>query len=304
MHALYGFFQSENDDIVRGEKELFYSIDKTYELYIWMLQLVVELKECAWQVTEERKHKRLPTADDLNPNTKFINNKFIEVLQNNAELHDKVVKYKVNWQPRFELIRRLLGKFTQGEEYQKYMATPGKSFADDKNIVLALIEEYIAPDEDLREKMEEDSIYFADDWVVTIGALARTVELFNENSDEGQRLLATYKDAEDDAKFTKELFRKTILSSKAYEELIVSKVKNWEIERLAAMDVLLIKMAIAEILNFSSIPVKVSLNEYIELSKIYSTPQSKAFVNGLLDKIVGEMKEKGEIKKAGRGLIE
>ncbi len=304
LHSLYAFFQSHSHDVAKGEKELFYSIDKSYELYIWLLQFLVEVKECAWQVAEERKHKRLPSANDLNPSTKFIDNKILALLQENKELHGKVVKLKVNWQPRYELVRRLFTKFTQGDEYQKYMATPGQNFKADRDIVVDLIEEYMASDEDLREKMEEDSIYFADDWVVGITSLVRTVDMFNEESADNAHLLDVFKDAEDDSKYTRDLFRKTIMSSDDNEALIKSKVKNWEIERLATIDVLLIKMAITEIVNFPSIPVKVSMNEYIELSKIYSTPQSKAFVNGLLDKIVANLKEKGSVNKAGRGLIE
>lgn len=304
MHALYAFFQSDSNELGRGERELFFSIDKSHELYIWMLQLLVEVKECAWQISEERKHKRLPTADDLNPNTKFIQNKVLELLQSTNELNDKSLKLKVNWQPRYEMVRRLFTKFTQGEEYQKYMATPGRSFEEDKNLVLALIEEYIASDEDLREKMEEDSLYYTDDWVVTIGALVRTIEAYTENSTPQQRILGVFKDADEDSKFARDLYRKTITNSKDLEEKIMANVKNWEIERLAAMDLLLMKMAVAEIINFPSIPVKVSLNEYIELSKVYSTPQSKSFVNGLLDKIVADLKQNDGIKKTGRGLIE
>ena len=304
LHALYAFFQSQNTDIAKGERELFFSMDKSYELYIWMLQLLVEVKECAWQTLEERKQKRLPTPEDLNPNTKFVDNKFIALLQENVDLHDKANRLKVNWQPRYELVRRLFTKFAAGDEFQKYMASPTSSLKEDKELIIAFIEEYIAPDEDLRETVEEDSIYFTDDWVVTINALIRTVELFTDESNHYQKILSLYKDPEDDAKYARDLFRKTVITSGENEQLIVSKVKNWEIERLATIDLLLIKMAIAEIVGFQNIPIKVSMNEYIELSKIYSTPQSKSFVNGLLDKIVAELKEKGQIIKTGRGLIE
>lgn len=304
LHALYAFFQSHNEDIIRGEKELFHSIDKSYEMYISMLQLLVELKETAWQVIEERKQKRLPTKEDLNPNTKFIENTLLVMLQENRDLHSAANKFKVNWQPRQDLMRRLFLKFSQGDEYLKYMATEGRSFKEDRELLAALIEEYIAPDEDLRDIVEEDSIYFSDDWVVTINAMVRTLDLFNEGSTEGQRILSLYKDPEDDAKYAKDLFRKTIVQSEENDKLIVEKVKNWEIERLATIDLLLIKMAIAEITSFQNIPIKVSMNEYIELSKIYSTPQSKSFVNGLLDKIIADLKSQGKIVKTGRGLIE
>lgn len=304
LHALYAFFQSHNDDIIRGEKELFHSIDKSYEMYISMLQLLVELKETAWQVIEERKQKRLPTKEDLNPNTKFIENQLLVMLQENINLSSAANKFKINWQTRHDLVRRLFLKFSQGNEYLKYMATESRSFKEDKELLVALIEEYIAPDEDLRDMVEEDSIYFSDDWVVTINAMIRTLDLFNENSVEGQRILSLYKDPEDDAKYAKDLFRKSIMQSEENDKLIVEKVKNWEIERLATIDLLLIKMAIAEITTFQNIPIKVSMNEYIELSKIYSTPQSKSFVNGLLDKIVADLKAQGKIVKTGRGLIE
>lgn len=304
LHALYAFFTSENDDVARGERELFNSIDKAYELYIWMLRLLIEIKEAAWQQAEDRKKKRLPKPEDLNPNTKFIDNKFLALLQANKELLAKAEKLHVNWSDRADLVKKVWTEISYSEDYGNYMASPAGDLESDKSLIIKLLEGVIAHNDLLRDQMEEESIYFADDWVVTINAMVRTVDLFTEDSDANQHILQTFKDPESDTVFAKDLFRKTILNSKAAEALIMERVKNWEFDRLASIDVLLIKMGVTELLNFESIPIKVTINEYIELSKTYSTPQSKGFVNGILDKIVIDLKKENKIVKTGRGLIE
>lgn len=303
MQALYAFFQSDKQDINKGEREMLNSIEKMYDLYIYLLLMIIEIRDIAKNITEDAKSKRLPTKEDLNPNIKFIENKFIAQLSNNVQLNKQATNKKINWQGELELIRKIFLEIRAGEEYQKYMSSAESSFKEDRDFVAEIFKKYIAEFELLENFFEERSIYWVDDMRLVSAMVVKTIQGWDESKGENNLLMPLFKD-EDDRQYAIDLYRKTILDNAENEKLIADKTTNWEVERIAMMDVLLMKMALTEIAHFSSIPVKVTLNEFIEISKLYSSPQSKGFINGILDKLVLDLKKENKIKKSGRGLME
>jgi len=306
MQALYAYAQTDNADLVTGEKELIRSIEKLYELFIYQLSFIIEIFEFGERRIEESKLKFLPTQEDLNPNTKFINNKFIKTIRENAEYRMHVNKLKISWHEEEEMIRTIYNKFRNGKEYQTYMDSEDSSFKADKDIVIKLFKKYITTHSNFVSYCEEKNIYWANDFPVSTVYLIKSLKAINE----GSHPLSPFpnfhnqEDQSEDYKFIKELFRKTILMGKDYDQMISDKAKNWELERIALMDMILLKMALTEFVELSNIPVKVSFNEYIEISKEFSTPKSKTFINGILDKLIIELTANGKIKKTGRGLVE
>lgn len=304
MQALYGFFQSDTRDLARSEKELFSGIDKIYDLYVYQLSLLLELQHVAGVLLEDAKEKHLPTQAELNPNKKFIENKFIKQLSENIHLKREMNNRKVSWNNEFELVKKVFNTIKASETYQKYMAETDDSYKADKSFIAEVFKEFIADFELVNHLYEEKSLHWGDDIYLVNPMVVKTIESFKEDSNPDQDLFPLYKDREDDMEFVKDLFRQTAIRNEDNEKLIGDKTKNWEVERIALMDVLLMKMAITEVLHFSNIPVKVSLNEYIEISKMYSTPKSKIFINGILDKLIADFKKDNMLNKMGRGLME
>jgi transcription antitermination protein NusB len=302
MKALYAFFQSNNADVRAGEKELFHSIDKVYELYLHYLSFLVSLKDFVEGSIEERKLKHLPTEEDLNPKLNFVKNSVIRALEQSADFQQLLNRNKINWIGFDETLRKVYFSFRNDLEYRKYLELKSPLVEDDKNILQYLLEEFVFKSEQIEQLFEERSIYWLDDIELMQKGVLKTIRSFKENQPiQFQPLL---KDPEEEKSFASELFRKTILHNHAYETEIAGKAQNWESERVAKMDMILMKMAICELTEFTQIPVKVTLDEYIELSKAYSSPQSKTFINGILDKLVIEYKKNNRIRKTGRGLLE
>ena len=304
LQALYAYFNSKNDDYVKGEKELFFSLNKMYDMYLLYLLLFDELVTVAQNRIEDGKQKRLPSEEDLNPNTKFIDNSVFKLLSENRELKAKAEQRKVNWVKEEDAVRKLFKEVRESKEYQAYMSTRESSFEEDKAFAIKLFKKIIANFEFIHHIFEENSIYWVDDIDLVCSMVLKTIKQFNEKSDEYEEILTLFKLDDDEEEFAKVLFRRTIVSDEIHTKLIEERTKNWEVDRIASMDILLMKMALTEAKEFSEIPVKVTMNEYIELSKFYSTPKSNTFINGILDKIFAEMKSLGEIVKIGRGLME
>lgn len=300
MQMLYSYYQHENADMAAFEKELFKSLDKVYSLYLTILALFTDLHHTAYLVIDENKNKRLPSPEDLNPNLKFVNNALLVALTESPTLKKELERQKISWQSDFDLVRKLFTEIRNSEDYKTYMASGETTVKEDREFLVNLILNHLGEHDLLNHLFEDKNIHWADDTFLAFNSVIRTFETF-----EGKFvLLPLLKDEEDDTKFVSSLFRKTIQYNSSYEELIKNHTKNWEMDRIASMDMLLMKMAIAEILHIPSVPVKVSLNEYIDISKEYSTPNSKTFVNGVLDKIIAELKRDNKIEKAGRGLQE
>lgn len=303
MQALYAYFQSHNHEVAIGEKELLKSINKLYDLYIYILLLVMEVFEFAEHRMEENKLKRLPTQEDLNPNTRFVDNTVAKMLMDSPYLKREIEARKLSWADEKELIRKIFRDIREDEHYEDYMNAPSTDFEKDKQMVIRVFKHHIAGHEHLHFLYEEHSIFWASDLDVVNTAVLKTLQGLKEGDDLNW-LLPLYKDVEDDRKFVIDLYRKTIVHSEEYSQLIETKTKNWEMDRIAVLDILLMKMAVSELLNFSSIPTKVTLNEYIEISKDFSTPKSKIFINGILDQLLADFKRENKLDKAGRGLME
>ncbi len=304
FHALYAYFQRSKDSMEKGEKELFFSIGKMREMYIHLMLLFVELAHYARLRNEENKKKRLPTDEDLNPNTRFVNNRLIAVLEQNAALRSAAEKEKITWADQGELIKKIYLMLTETEEFQTYMKSDSDSFDADKQAVVTLFKRHAINFEPLQNYFDDKSIFWTDDLDLSSSMAIKTFKMMNETGGENQAILNLYKDPADEIEFVRTLYRKTILQSEENEELIKTKAENWDMERIAMVDMILMKMAVTEAREFSQIPIKVTLNEYIEIAKFYSTPKSNTFINGILDKLFAELKSEGKIVKIGRGLIE
>lgn len=304
MKTLYAYFQSKNNQVVIGEKELFHSIDKVYEVYLYYMALMPEIKHFAEGFLFDRSQKMLPTDEDLNPKLNFVNNRIILAISDNSELSQRCTKHKISWDGHEEMIKKLYYNFKDDVQFRTYLEAEITGFNEDKEIIMHLMETYIFPSESLQEFFEERSIYWLDDIQVMQTGILKTIKGIKQENTEPFKLQPLHKEAELDRKFASDLFRLTILKGDEFEKEIANRTQNWEIDRVAKMDVILMKMALCELTEFTTIPVKVTLDEYIELSKDYSSPQSKTFINGILDKIVIDFKKDKRIAKAGRGLVE
>lgn len=300
MQMLYSYYQQDKPNVLFYEKELFKSMDKIYDLYIYVLVLFSDIHHVAHLISEENKNKRLPTKEDLDPNNRFLENTILVSLSHSSALKTEVLNRKISWQNDFDLVRKLFLELRSTDLYKNYMSSETHSVKEEKQFLISVATEFLYEHDILNHNFEEKNIHWADDTFGAFSMIARTFENFNGVF----KLIPLYKDAEDDTKFISTLFLKTIAGDKEYEHLIDEKTKNWELDRIASMDVLLMKMAITEFLHINNVPVKVSLNEYIDISKEYSTPNSRTFINGILDKIIVDLKRDNKIQKTGRGLME
>ncbi|MFT7615158.1 MAG: N utilization substance protein B [Parvicellaceae bacterium] len=303
LQALYAFYRSEDQNYSLGEKELFFGIDKIYEMYIYYLLLFNEVRTFGEFRIEENKKKLLPTEADLNPNMRFVNNKIFLLLAGNKELKKASNDYRVNWVGEQDLIKKLYYLITADEVYIDYMASETVSEELEKAFALKIFKKVIANCELVHHYFEERSIYWNDDIDFTCSMILKTIKTFDEKSNEYSNILSLYKDESDEREFARTLFRKAVKNDDENQKIIQKFSQNWEIDRIAQMDMLLMKIAITEACEFETIPLKVTLNEYIDISKFYSTPKSNGFINGILDKAFDSMQAAGTIKKVGRGLV-
>ena len=301
MQSVYAILQSHNDDIIREEKFLKHSILKMFDLYVLNLQLIVEVQKLAAKKMVLSKKKILATTLDLKPNTKFIDNKVIAAIAQSVSVEGYIELNGLNnWEENNEYVKIIFEELLKSDLYKNYLASDEDSFKLDKAFIIGFFKEIIAPNEKLAEYYEDtliswvDDIPFVNTWVVKTLSKQKANGLFVLGS--------LYKD-KDDEDFVSDLFRKTVLKQAEYEKDIAEKTPNWETDRIAEIDMILIKMSITEFINFPSIPTRVTINEYIEISKDYSTAKSSYFINGVLDKISKEFVANKKIVKIGRGLL-
>lgn len=280
------------------------SIDDVYEMYIRMLALLSEITEYTEIDAIERANKHFPTAEDLNPNKKLLHNNFIVLLQKNPEFQAAVNKYQVNWNADPEFIKTVYNKLKSAPEYTAYLNDDKEGLEESKEIIKFIFRKIILKSQNIIQAFEDKFINWSVDKEVMQGMVAKTIKNFVNEDPFKNKLTPISADWKEDAKFVEDLFVHTLKNDSKYQEMIADRTKNWESERIALMDTILMKMAICELLNFPSIPVKVTINEYLDLSKDYSTPKSNSFINGILDKILGDLKRTNSIHKIGRGLIE
>ncbi|MBU0489150.1 MAG: transcription antitermination factor NusB [Bacteroidetes bacterium] len=301
LQALYTFVVGGVGDLAKGEAHLNKSINRLHELFTWNAALLMGMKQIAEQHIDISRNKHLPTEKDLNPNLRFVENPILVALENDRELKTAINNYHVSWTNDQDITKKLFQEFKKTSEYEAYMNKPTCSFTDHRNIMVFLFHEILEPSPMIEDYFEEMDIHWSEDIYFIQMLIGRALESFNESNVSIMQPL--FKD-EDDHKFMINLFRKAVINYDKNRELIAVKAANWEIDRIAVVDYMLMNLAIVEFIEFPSIPIKVTLNEYIEISKGFSSPKSKSFINGILDKIVSEFVEQKLIKKTGRGLVE
>jgi len=302
MQSIYAMMQSTSDDLVKEEKFLNYSIFKIYDLYVLMLSLLVEVKDLAEKHQEITKKKHLATKSDKNPNKKFIEHPFLVKLKSNTSLADYIKTQKLkNWKDDSEYVRLLWDAIKESDIYINYINdTEPKSPKEEQKFIVELYKNIIAPSDKLFDYFESHNITWVDDIPFVNTWIVKNIKKINEHTRFDKNTL--YKDA-DDEEFGVELFRKTALHHHKFTEDIDAKTPNWDTDRIADIDLILIKMALVEFVHFPSIPTRVSINEYLEIAKDYSTAKSSFFINGVLDKLLKDYTSSKKIKKIGRGLL-
>lgn len=302
MQALYTWYQSEDKNIGTSVNEIFRGTERTYDLYLSLLQILPELAE------EERKYYA-----DLQPRfipknepvlSKLANNHFVIWLTTFSDFNDALKKRKISWQKDVELIGKVFYQLRNTPEYKKYVSVATHSIEEDVEFCTWVYKHIVVASEALQNVMEEQNIWWAEALDLINSMVLKTIKVAHPDKKGHFELLSLFRDEEDDMEFMEKLFRQTIENDAYFETLISEKTQNWDLERIALIDIILLKMALSEILHFPGIPVKVSINEYIDISKDYSTPKSKIFINGVIDNIVADLKTKGSISKTGRGLLE
>lgn len=301
LKALYAHMKSEADNMMASEKSMMASIDKAYDLYFQMLTLPVELARYAEQRQVLARRKKLPTQEDLNPNTKFVENCVIRVLADSDSVNDYLTARKLGWAQYPELIKALYTQLSATDYFKAYMERPERSFAEDKELLERFYTEELQECEALDNALEEISILWSDDLPFILMMVLRTLSNLRP-SHKDVRVLPKFK-SDDDRDFVRTLFEKTLVNYNESLHRIERFTANWDIERIVFMDNLILATALTELTAFPSIPVKVTLDEYIEIAKYYSTPGSSTFINGVLDKMVAALTEEGAIRKSGRGLV-
>ena len=302
LMAIYAFNRREDSNLAQAEKELMFSIGKTYDLYHYLLLLVLEIADIASEKIDLALQKRMPTREDLNPQRRFIDNQMIAQLRKNVQFNNYISSKKLSWANYPHIPRNFYNKMIVWKVYEEYMTAESHNYSSDKKFIINLITDLFLNSEDLQSNLEEQSIFWNDDLEYISTMIEKTLKKFKADSGENIPLMPLFKNTEDE-EFVKILFRKTILHSKKCSDLIDKNTTNWEVDRIALMDILVMQLAITEILEFPEIPVKVTLNEYIEIAKFYCTSKSSTFVNGILDNIVKEIREEGLLNKSGRGLV-
>ncbi|WP_386130619.1 transcription antitermination factor NusB [Winogradskyella litorisediminis] len=303
MQSLFAFKGTESDDFKKDENFLFNSIDKMSDLYLSIMALLIELQKKANSKLELSQKKILATEEDINPNRKFADNAVLEFISSNTMLKEIIEKRKLNfWDLDFEYVDIIFKSILESDLYKEYMAQGASSLKEDKDFMVDVFSEIIAPNDKLYDYFEDKQITWVDDLPVVNTAIIRKFNKLKLTKPETFLIPELFKDS-DDKVFAKDLLYKTLLNSSKLSEEIAKKTTNWDAERLASLDGILLKMALCEFQKFPSIPVKVTINEYLEIAKEYSTPKSSTFINGILDKVVKEYKAQNIHNKIGRGLM-
>lgn len=303
MQLLYAVRQGANSDLKKDENFLFYSINGMFTLHITMLSLLIELRRKAKDNLIKTRNKQLATAEDKNPNEKFINNQLLQLLRDSQSLKDAIETHKIDvWQSHDEYVDILFREMLNSDLYKKYMSTKESSFKEDVEFIVEFYKTIIAPNNKLYDFLEDSKLTWLDDFPEVNTIILKLFRKTKPTSSDTHFVPDLYKD-DDDKVFAKDLFTKTILNKVSFTEDIATKTQNWDSERIASIDLILLQMAICEFKKFPSIPTKVTMNEYLEIAKEYSTPKSSVFINGILDKLVKEYQAAGALNKMGRGLL-
>lgn len=290
VQIVYAWYQNSNNNLKNAEKELLQGFQKSYDLYFYLLLLMVKITDLYEERVEMKKNKFLPTEEDLNPNTHLIENKFIKQLRTNKTLNKYLSERPMSWDENETFVKNLLDTILGSEEYKNYTGNVSPTYADDKDFWRKIFKQYIYLNDELDDILEDESIFWNDDVETVETFVLKTIKQFSEQNGDNQPLLPMFKD-EEDKQFALKLLDETILNEKKYRELIEKHTQKWDFDRIAFMDMIIMQVAVAELYTCESIPTSVTLNEFIDIAKSYSTPKSGTFVNGILDAIANEAKK-------------
>ena len=303
MQSIYAMHLSNSDDLEKQEKFLLFSLDNIQDLYLTVLSIFTAIQKTEATLIEKSSKKHLATKEEKSPNLKFVKNMFIKYLENNDSLNIAIEDRKIDyWNLNSEYIQILIAEIKDSFLYENYMANQVNDFAEDKTFVENIFEQIIVPNEKLYEFIEDNKLTWVDDIPTVNTFIAKQLSAIKSVNDTSFKVPKIYKDTED-KEYVSNLFRKTVLNEADFEKEYADRTPNWDTSRIAEIDTIILKMAICEFLKFPSIPTKVTINEYLEIAKEYSTPKSSIFINGILDVIVKEFTTNGKLLKTGRGLM-
>ena len=308
LQEIYAYHQAEESDMLAAERRLLDRVDSLYGFFIRQLTFLVEVRAFAERRIEENLHKNFPTQEDLNPNRKFMNNRLLVALESNRDLTHLQEKYKIKWDDdREDFIRAFYQRMREYPEYAEYMNSDKDDFNWDKKFLLDIIDNHLAEDELLYDFYSDKNLDYNSDYQLSLFLLWKFLNEMDESFDAFTKLPPVYKTEDEsvneDRRFVTTLFRETLRHADEYQKLVTENISNWDYDRIALMDKIIIFMALTEFCQCKDIPLKVTINEYIEISKYFSTPDSRRFVNGILDKLSETLANEGKIKKSGRGLV-
>lgn len=290
IQIVYAWYQNRKQDLMQVENELLLGLQKSYDLYFYSLLLLVELTDLYEKRVETKLNKFLPTDEDLNPKMQLINNQFILQLRSNRMFVKHLAERPMSWESNIGFVRKVLNDILESDIYKEYIQIEKPTYKDDKDLWRKVFRTFIYRNEELDDILEDESIFWNDDIEIVQSFVFKTIKRFNKSEGEDQPLLPMFNDDEDRVYATK-LLHETLLNEQSYREQITHHAKNWDFERIAFMDVIIMQVAIAELYTFPTIPINVTLNEYIDIAKAYSTPKSSTFINGILDAVVTEFKK-------------
>lgn len=304
MQALYAHSMKPYEDVLSAQNTLVKTVKNSYVLFLWLFSILPEVTFYRKNKLEDLRNKHNPTPEDLNPNTKFVDNQVIAQIEDNVYLQPMFKANHIDWSNDGDFIPRLFHIIEETDFYKAYMENPSRSYEEDKKLVLDIIEQILGEDDHIRWFFSEKDTNWLDDYDEALMMFYKNVSKFKLKDGNENKIQPLYKDAKEDEQFLRNLFKKTIQHEDEYEELIEAKLQNWELERVIGMDILLMKMAICEFLEFPTIPIKVTMNEYIDMAKLYSSDKSQKFINGILDRLIVDFKAEGKIVKTGIGLYQ
>lgn len=297
VQLVYAYYQNDGKNIDTAEKELLFSLSKAYDLYNYMLLLMVSVSRYAYEQVEHKEQMNRVGHIDEPVSHRFADNQFTAQLEGNKQLQDFVETKKKAWKDEIAYVKQLYADIVASDFYADYMALDEATYDDDKNVWKKIYKNIIMKDERIDDILEEQSLYWNDDRDIVDTFVLKTIKRFDPKKGADQELVPEYKDIEDQD-FATRLFRRTIVNEEYYRSLIEACAKNWEFSRLAYMDVIIMQIAIAEMLSFPQIPISVTINEYVEVARWYSTPKSPGYVNGILDAVAKKLKRDNIITKA------
>ncbi len=297
VQMTYAYYQNGNNKLDAAEKELFFSLSKAYDLYLYMLELMVEITRMAERalITATQRAQRLGESEM--PDARFVNNQFIAQLRVNHQLTDFIESQKKTWADEEDFVRRMYKLVIESDIYKEWMQkTTPPTYDEDRELWRKLYKELLVDNDDLDQLLEEKSVYWNDDRFIVDTFVLKSIKRFEKKNGANQQLLPEYRD-EDDKEFARRLFRASLLGADNYRMMITQSLHNWELERVALMDLVILQTALAEMMTFPQIPLVVTINEYVDIAKFYSTPRSGGYINGTLDTIARRLIEEGKLKK-------